>query len=159
MGARRCLWACLGFSWPHIGLSRVLLVDACLAHSPLRRSVWLSARRDIPPTFSLAVVAAATWCSGGPPAAKWAVSGPSCTAAWKAQHCGPGSSPSGRLGTATGRKAQVGNDLGRVWAPPCWPAYPIPDMGCTPRPLIDSSLPRKLLYRSSNISLTRSEFS
>lgn len=34
MDAQRCLWACLGFSWPHVGLSRVLLIDAWLARLP-----------------------------------------------------------------------------------------------------------------------------
>lgn len=78
------------------------------AQLPFRGSVWLSVRQASLPsrTFGLAVVATATW-SGGPPAARWAAPGPSCTAAWKARCCGPGNSPSGRRGTVTGRKAQV----------------------------------------------------
>lgn len=51
--------------------------------------------------------AAATWCSAAPPGARSAVSGPSCTAAWKARRCGPGNSPSGRRGTVMGREAQT----------------------------------------------------
>lgn len=69
-------------------------------------------------TFSLAVAAVATWCSGGPPAARWAGSGPSCTAAWKARCCGPDNSPSGRRGTGTGRKVRVSVRRGSEGDPP-----------------------------------------
>lgn len=100
------------FSWPCPGLGRVLLISAWPARAQLPHSAGQSGSAcggASPPsrTFSLAVAATATWCSGGPPAARWAVSGPSCTAAWKARCCGPGNSPSGRHGTVTGRKAQA----------------------------------------------------
>lgn len=110
----RCVCTCLGpFSWPHVGLTAYCLLSAWPAQArlPTLQVVWPSAPWASLPSSrrcDLAAVAVATWCSGGPPAARWAVSGPSCTAAWRARCCGPGNSPSGRRGTAGRRRCRGG---------------------------------------------------
>lgn len=112
LGALRCLWTRLGSSpgpgWASAEYCSSVLGQPGPAPHSAGQSGSVCGGTSLPSqTFSLAVVAAATWCSGGPPAARWAASGPSCTAAWRARCCGPGNSPSGRRGTVTGRKAQI----------------------------------------------------
>lgn len=109
LDALRHVGTCLGSppGWPGLWLSIAVSAWPAGSHSPLCRSAWLSVWRAIPAVTFSPVGAAATWCSAAPPGARLAVSGPSCTAAWRARRCGPGNSPSGRHGTATGRDAQT----------------------------------------------------